>query len=78
VRTGRTGRADIPTHGPQLGSRLTVAGWQTLVLSVMAAAVLAGASTAAVLLNRTDAVTRELTDGIQPAGAVEPDRCGDP
>ncbi len=33
----------------------------------MATAVLAGAATAAVLLNRTDVVTRELTDDIQPA-----------
>jgi signal transduction histidine kinase len=67
VRTGSTRQANTSAHRPQLGSRLTVAGWQTLVLSVMAAAVLAGASTAAVLLNRTDAVTRELTDDIQPA-----------
>jgi signal transduction histidine kinase len=67
VRIGPTGRANIPTHGPQLGSRLTVAGWQTLVLSVMGMAVLAGAVIGAVLLNRTDTVTRELTDDIQPA-----------
>jgi signal transduction histidine kinase len=67
VRIGRTGQANIPTHSPQLGSRLTVAGWQSLVLSVMAVAVLAGAATAAVLLNRTDAVTRELADDLQPA-----------
>jgi signal transduction histidine kinase len=68
VRTEPTGQADIPAHSPQLGSRLTVAGWQTLVLSVMATAVLAGAATTAALLHRTDAVTRELTDDIQPAG----------
>ena len=67
MRTEPTGQADIPTHGPQLGSRLTVGGWQTLVLSVMATAVLAGAATTAVLLHRTDGVTRELTDDIQPA-----------
>jgi signal transduction histidine kinase len=54
-------------HGPQLGSRLTVAGWQAVVLSVMGTVVLAGAAAGAVLLNRTDAVTRELTDDIQPA-----------
>ena len=64
---GPTGQADTPTDGPQLGSRLTVAGWQTLVLSVMGVVVLAGAVAGAVLLNRTDAVTRELTDDIQPA-----------
>jgi CHASE3 domain sensor protein len=67
VRIGPTAQANIPTHAPQLGSRLTVAGWQTLVLSVMGMVVLAGAAIGAVLLNRTDAVTRELTDDIQPA-----------
>jgi signal transduction histidine kinase len=67
VRIGPTGQANIPTHASQLGSRLTVAGWQILVLSVMGMAVLAGAAVGAVLLNRTDAVTRELTDDIQPA-----------
>jgi len=67
VRMGSAGQPDTPTHGRQLGSRLTVAGWQTLVLSVIGLVVLAGAATDAVLLNRTDAVTRELTDDIQPA-----------
>jgi signal transduction histidine kinase len=67
VRIGPTGQANIPTHASQLGSRLTVAGWQILVLSVMGMAVLAGAAVGAALLNRTDAVTRELTDDIQPA-----------
>jgi signal transduction histidine kinase len=64
---GSTGQADTPMHGPQLGSRLTVAGWQNVVLSVMGTVVLAGAAAGAVLLSRTDAVTRELTDDIQPA-----------
>jgi signal transduction histidine kinase len=67
VRIGPTTQANIPTPAPQLGSRLTVAGWQTLVLSVMGMVVLAGAAIGAVLLNRTDAVTRELIDDIQPA-----------
>jgi signal transduction histidine kinase len=67
VTTGSTGQENVPTHHPQLGSRLTVAGWQTLVLSVMGLVVLAGAATGAVLLIRTDAVTRELTDDIQPS-----------
>ena len=67
MTTGPTGQENVPTHHPQLGSRLTVAGWQTLVLSVMGLVVLAGAATGAVLLIRTDAVTRELTDDIQPA-----------
>ena len=64
---GPTGQADTTTEGPQLGSRLTVAGWQTVVLSVMGMVVLAGTAAGAVLLDRTDAVTRELTDDIQPA-----------
>jgi signal transduction histidine kinase len=64
---GPRGHADTTTEGPQLGSRLTVAGWQAVVLSVMGMVVLAGAAAGAVLLHRTDAVTRELTDDIQPA-----------
>jgi signal transduction histidine kinase len=67
VTMGPTGQADTPKDGPQLGSRLTVAGWQAVVLSVMGTVVLAGAAAGAVLLSRTDAVTRELTDDIQPA-----------
>ena len=49
------------------GRRLTVQGWQNLVLSVMGVLVLAGAVAGAVLLNRTDKVSSELVDGIQPA-----------
>ncbi|HEV7423151.1 MAG TPA: CHASE3 domain-containing protein [Mycobacterium sp.] len=49
------------------GSRLTVQGWQNLVLAVMGVVVLAGAVTGAVLLNRTDDVSRELIDDIQPS-----------
>ena len=64
---GPTGQSDTTTDGRQLGSRLTVAGWQAVVLSVMGTVVLAGAAAGAVLLGRTDAVTRELTDDIQPA-----------
>ena len=67
MRTGSAGLTDNPTHRKQLGSRLTVGGWQTVVLSVMGAAVLAGVAAGAVLLNRTDDVTRQLTDQIQPA-----------
>jgi signal transduction histidine kinase len=67
VRIGPTAQANTPAHAPQLGSRLTVAGWQNLVLAVMGMAVLAGAAIGAVLLIRTDAVTRELTDDILPA-----------
>lgn len=49
------------------GSRLTVQGWLTVVLSVMGAVVLAGAIVAGVLLHRTDRVTQQLIEQIQPA-----------
>jgi signal transduction histidine kinase len=52
------------------GRRLTVQGWQNLVLSVMGVLVLAGAVAGAVLLNRTDKVSSELVDDIQPARVV--------
>jgi signal transduction histidine kinase len=48
-------------------SQLTVRGWQFLVLLTMGLLVLAGALGGALLLNRTDEVTREMTDNIQPA-----------
>jgi signal transduction histidine kinase len=46
---------------------LTVQGWQNLVRSIMGAIVLAGAVAGAVLLSRTDQLSRELSDDIQPA-----------
>lgn len=49
------------------GRRLTVQGWQNLALSLMAIVVLAGAVTGAVLINRTDHVSRTLIDDVQPA-----------
>jgi len=52
---------------PRRGSQLTVQGWQNLVLSVMGLVVLAGAVGVAVLLNRTDEMSTELIDDIQPA-----------
>jgi signal transduction histidine kinase len=55
----------IPTKGR--GSSLTVQGWQTLVLSIMGVLVLAGGVAGALLLNRTDHVSRELIDEVQPA-----------
>jgi signal transduction histidine kinase len=45
----------------------TVAGWQNLVLSIMGVLVLGGAIAGALLLNRTDDVSRDLIDDIQPA-----------
>lgn len=47
--------------------RLTVQGWQNLVLSLMGIVVIAGAVGGALLLNRTDRISRELNLGIQPA-----------
>jgi signal transduction histidine kinase len=49
------------------GRRLTVQGWQILVLSVMGVLVLTGAIAGAVLLNRTDKMSSEVIDDIQPA-----------
>ena len=60
-------QANTPSQGARLVSRLTVAGWQTLVLSVMGMALLAGALIGAALMNRTNVLTRELADQIQPA-----------
>ncbi|MGV9799076.1 sensor histidine kinase [Mycobacterium sp. NPDC003449] len=47
--------------------RLTVQGWQNLVLSIMGVVVLSGAVGGALLMSRTDAVSRELIDQIEPA-----------
>ncbi|MDV3128854.1 ATP-binding protein [Mycobacterium sp. 21AC1] len=49
---------------------LTVRGWQDLVLSVMGVVVLAGAVAGVLLVSRTDGVTRELTNHIEPAGVA--------
>jgi signal transduction histidine kinase len=51
----------------QWARRLTVQGWQNTVLSVMGVVVLAGAVAGALLLTRTDHVSRELVDEIEPA-----------
>jgi signal transduction histidine kinase len=52
---------------PKPNRRLTVQGWQNLVLIAMGVIVLAGAITGGVLVNRTDDVSRELIDDIQPS-----------
>ncbi|MHA0287503.1 sensor histidine kinase [Mycobacterium sp. C3-094] len=46
---------------------LTVEGWQYLVLSIMTVVVLAGAVTTALLLDRTDRVSGQLTNNVGPA-----------
>ncbi|MBV9722540.1 MAG: CHASE3 domain-containing protein [Mycobacterium sp.] len=48
-------------------SQLTVRGWQNAVLAAMGAVVLAGAVAGAALVNRTDDVSRQLIDVIQPS-----------
>ncbi len=53
--------------------QLTVRGWQFLVLLSMGLLVLAGAVTGATLLTRTDDVTREMTNNIQPARVAAAD-----
>jgi hypothetical protein len=52
-----------------MGHRLqfTVSGWQSVLLAVMGAVVIAGAVVGAALVNRTDNVSRELVDNIQPS-----------
>jgi signal transduction histidine kinase len=67
VKIGSRGQPNTITDGTPLRSRLTVAGWQTLVLLIIGITALAGAATGAVLLHRTDVVTRQLTDEILPA-----------
>jgi len=47
--------------------KLTVQGWQNLVLSVMGVVVFAGAIAGAVLVGRTDTLSDELINEIQPA-----------
>ncbi len=49
------------------GRRLTVQGWQNLVLSAMGIVVLAGVMAGGLLMIRTDRMSRELIDDIQPA-----------
>ncbi|HME76239.1 MAG TPA: CHASE3 domain-containing protein [Mycobacterium sp.] len=67
MTAGSTVNAGTIVSSRWRGSQLTVQGWQNLVLSIMGVVVLAGAVAGAVLLNRTDEVSRELSDDIQPA-----------
>jgi signal transduction histidine kinase len=56
-----------PSKRPARVAELTVQGWQYLVLWVMGVVVLGGGIAVALLLNRTDQVSRQLIDNIQPA-----------
>ncbi len=57
------------TYPPRRGRlvNLTVAGWQYLLLTVMGLVVLLGGLTVAVLLDRTDQVSAQLIEKIQPS-----------
>ena len=57
----------IETAAPRRGSPLTVAGWQTLVLSTMGVLVLAAGVAGGLLLNRYDQVSHQLIDEVQPS-----------
>lgn len=56
----------IPSRPLRL-TELTVRGWLALVLWIMGATVLVGALVGAVLLHRTDEVSRQMAQNIQPA-----------
>jgi signal transduction histidine kinase len=56
-----------PATKPKPVRRLTVQGWQNLVLSAMGVVVLVGLIAGGLLMNRTDQLSRELIDNIQPA-----------
>ena len=47
--------------------RLTVQGWQNLVLAVIGTAVLACSIAATILVSQADKVSNQLRDGVQPA-----------
>ena len=59
--------APVQTPVPRQASPLTVQGWQTLVLGIMGVLVLGAGVAGALLLNRTDEVSRQLIDEVQPA-----------
>lgn len=59
--------------------QLTVRGWLALVLWIMGTTVLIGALVGAVLLHRTDQVSRQVADGVGRRGSRRPGcrrRCG--
>ncbi|WNG92832.1 CHASE3 domain-containing protein [Mycobacterium sp. ITM-2016-00318] len=60
-------QADASVAGRKPGRQLTVQGWQNLVLSAMGLVVLTGLVAGGLLMHRTDQLSRELIDTIQPA-----------
>ncbi len=63
--TDRTAAAPQARHKP--GRALTVQGWQNLLLSAMGVVVLVGLIAGGLLMHRTDQLSRDLIDHIQPA-----------
>jgi signal transduction histidine kinase len=59
--------AGAPTAKRKAHRHLTVQGWQNLLLSAMGVVVLAGLVAGGLLMHRTDEMSRELIDNIQPA-----------
>jgi signal transduction histidine kinase len=57
----------VSSRTPKPNRRLTVQGWQNVVLIAMGVVVMAGAITGGLLINRTDDVSHELVEDIQPA-----------
>ena len=62
---GTTASEAAPRRSP-----FTVQGWQTLVLAIMGVLALAAGIAGALLLNRTDQVSHELIDEVQPSRAA--------
>jgi hypothetical protein len=56
--------ADAPAVKHKPGRHLTVQGWQNLVLSAMGVVVIVGLLGGALLMHRTDELSRELIDDI--------------
>lgn len=56
-----------PQQRDRMSARLTVQGWQYLVMAVMGLVVVVGGVTIMVLINRTNAATTEVIDQIQPS-----------
>ena len=63
-----------PAPKPKPGSRLTVQGWQNLVLSAMGVVVLAGLVAGGLLMHRTDATVAR-ADRRHPARTRRGYRC---
>ncbi len=63
-------RATASEMRPEARVQLTVQGWLNVVLGVMGVMVVAGAVAGSILVNRSDGVSRQLIESIQPARAA--------